>query len=97
MQVHPSGTQSYVVRDLPGKSPVNRAGGSEPLAEVAVLPSASHQFTELLAALRALPDVRPEIVAAVTARLAAGELDSPQAAADTAEALLRQGQADAQL
>jgi hypothetical protein len=47
------------------------------------------QLTQLLAAVRNAPDVRPEAVASASAKLASGELDTPQAATDTASAMLQ--------
>ncbi len=51
----------------------------------------SGDLAALLAAVRSTPDVRPDAVAAAGAQLAAGGLTTPQAAADTAKALLGSG------
>lgn len=45
-------------------------------------------LTRLMEALRGFPENRDKTVAGVLARLAAGEFDTPQAAADTARAML---------
>ena len=50
------------------------------------------KLAQLLASVRSAPDVRPEAVASASAKLASGELDTPQAAADTAKALLNDEQ-----
>jgi hypothetical protein len=47
------------------------------------------QLAQLLAAVRSSPDVRPEAVASASAKLASGELDTPQAATETASAMLQ--------
>jgi hypothetical protein len=47
------------------------------------------QLTQLLSAVRNAPDVRPDAVASASAKLASGELDTPQAATDTANAMLQ--------
>jgi hypothetical protein len=48
------------------------------------------QLSQLLAAVRSSPDVRPDAVASASAKLASGELDTPQAATDTATAMLQE-------
>src|SRR5580692_11690450 len=47
------------------------------------------QLAQLLAAVRNSPDVRPDAVANAASKLASGELDTPQAATDTANAILQ--------
>jgi hypothetical protein len=46
------------------------------------------QLSQLLAAVRGAPDVRSEAIASASAKLASGELDTPQAANETASAML---------
>jgi hypothetical protein len=46
------------------------------------------ELAAILAGVRQSPEVRAEVIESVAARLAAGELDTPEAAADTARALL---------
>ncbi|SRR6266542_1464777 len=46
------------------------------------------ELAALLTAVKQAPEVRAEVIESVAARLAAGELDTPEAAADTARALL---------
>jgi hypothetical protein len=48
------------------------------------------QLAQLLAAVRNSPDVRPEAVASASVKLASGELDTPQAATETANAMLHE-------
>ena len=50
------------------------------------------QLSQLLAAVRTAPDVRPEAIAAASAKLASGELETPQAASETASAILNDEQ-----
>ncbi len=47
------------------------------------------QLAQLLAAVRSAPEVRPEAIASASAKLASGELDTPQAATETASAMLQ--------
>jgi hypothetical protein len=94
MQVHPSGSHPYVNRHQPELTPPPRVGGTDTVGDPAA-PLASNrfspteQFSQLLLALQQLPDVRTDVIEAVAARLANGELESPQAAAETARALLQ--------
>jgi hypothetical protein len=46
------------------------------------------QLSQLLAAVRTAPEVRPEAIASAAAKLASGELDTPQAASETASTML---------
>ncbi|GIW85094.1 MAG: hypothetical protein KatS3mg107_0754 [Gemmataceae bacterium] len=94
MQVHPSGSHPYVNRHQPELTPPPRVGGTDPVGDPAAPLASNHfspteQFSQLLLALQQLPDVRTDVIEAVAARLANGELESPQAAAETARALLQ--------
>jgi hypothetical protein len=94
MQVHPSGSHPYVTRNQPELTPTSRVGGTDNVGDT-ITPversqfSRTEQFSQLLLALQQLPDVRAEVIEAVAVRLANGELESPQAAAETAHALLQ--------
>jgi hypothetical protein len=46
------------------------------------------QLSQLLATVRTAPEVRPEAIASAAAKLTSGELDTPQAASDTASSML---------
>lgn len=90
MRVDPSGITPPPVRT--GTSTPARP--AEPAGGASVGSAASHEgFTptgelaRLLAAAKEAPDVRADVVAAAAARLEAGELDTPAAAADTARAM----------
>ncbi|MCS7020299.1 MAG: hypothetical protein NZ703_10235 [Gemmataceae bacterium] len=91
MQIHPSGSHPYAMRNLPEKAPVARP---MPATAESVASQADQQapgtaeFYQLLTALGQLPEVRADVMEAVAARLAAGELQSSQAATQTAQALL---------
>jgi hypothetical protein len=89
MRVEPSGVQPQPTRAATG-SPVRSsdktgdtaapaaAGGFAPTGELA----------RLIAIAGSAPEVRADLVANVAERLAAGEFDTPAAAADTARAML---------
>jgi hypothetical protein len=90
MQVNPSGTYQQTARTAPntGAKPAgDRAGGAAPVEDTgAFIPTSD--LTNLVALARSAPEVRAEVVQAAAARLAAGELSTPEAAADTAKAFL---------
>jgi hypothetical protein len=65
-------------RSSEGTSSATDAGSFTPTSELAAL----------LSAVRQAPDVRTDAVESATAKLASGELDTPEAAADTAKAFL---------
>jgi hypothetical protein len=48
----------------------------------------TEQLSQLLAAVRSAPEVRPEAIASAQAKLASGELDTPHAASETAGSML---------
>lgn len=93
MRVEPSGVQPQPSRPTSGAAvrsadkagegaaPAAAAGGFAPTAELA----------RLIAIASSAPEVRTDLVADVAKRLAAGEFDTPQAAADTARAMLDPG------
>lgn len=94
MQIQPSGSHPYVMRKQPETTSPPRMSGIDPIGEVPTpVPSGqvsySQQFSQLLLALQQLPDIRAEVIEAIAERLAQGELESPQAAAETAHALLQ--------
>ncbi|MBX9582083.1 MAG: hypothetical protein K2X87_17395 [Gemmataceae bacterium] len=88
MRVDPSG--SHVPLTAANAAPAP----PKPAAPDAGAPAGASQFkptadlTRLMEALRGYPEHREQTVAAVLARLAAGEFDTPQAAADTARAMM---------
>ena len=91
MRVDPSG--SHVPLPPAAATP---APSKAPSADAPATPPASQfkpttDLTRLMEALRGYPEKREETVAAVLARLAAGEFDTPRAAADTARAMLGEG------
>jgi hypothetical protein len=73
---------------------VTTAGGSKPGVKAEPPGGEDSTFTptpdlaRLLAAVKSLPDVRADVVAEVSDRLATGDLLSSQAASDTAQAML---------
>ncbi|MBX9627563.1 MAG: hypothetical protein K2X82_27425 [Gemmataceae bacterium] len=92
MRVDPSGSHVPLTAAAaqPPKSPA--ADAPAPSASPAAGSSAEYRptadLTRLMEALRGYPENREATVAAVLARLAAGEFDTPKAAADTARAML---------
>jgi hypothetical protein len=94
MRVDPSTSQAPIAltqTEAAASRTANRAGGSTGAAT----PDAggfaiTDQLAQLLASVRSSPDVRPEAVAAASAKLASGELNTPQAATDTASTFLDQ-------
>lgn len=91
MRVDPSKAQNPVLL-----SQAEAASARQP-AQNAATPAAAaetgsfvmtEQLSQLLASVRTAPEVRPEAVSSASARLASGELDTPQAASDTAGAML---------
>lgn len=81
-------------------APIQQPNASTP-ARPAVRPAEAHtspldgaafaltaQLAQLLATVQAHPEVRPEVIQSVAARMAAGELATPEAAAETAKAML---------
>jgi hypothetical protein len=95
MQVNPSGTQPYGVRNIPEKTTIARAnsGGVEQPVSTDPFVVAS-QFQQLLSALQQLPDVRPEVIHTVLVNLATGELETPQVVKQTGMAMMRQASHD---
>jgi hypothetical protein len=71
-----------------GPKPASRS--SAPAAEAEEF-APTGELARLLEAVRGTPDVRADVVADVAARLAAGELDTPAAAAGAARGLLNDG------
>ena len=90
MRVDPSGSHVPLTAAAPPpKSPSAEAPaavGSAAGSAAEYRPTAD--LTRLMEALRGYPENREATVAAVLARLAAGEFDTPKAAADTARAML---------
>ena len=98
MQVTPSGTYPQVSRSA--KDPSARASSTAPAAgntssTSALNPADTANFAptgdlaKLLTALRQSPDVRGEAVQGASARVASGELSTPEAATETANAMLQ--------
>lgn len=90
MRVEPSNTPAAIPQPPPNASvrPAGRAteSSSSPLEGAAFALTA--QLAQLLATVKSLPEVRAEVIEAVAARLEAGELSTPEAAAETAKALV---------
>lgn len=90
MRVDPSGSHVPLPPAAATPAPSKAPGSSETPAT----PPAGSEYkrtadlTRLMEALRGFPENRDKTVAGVLARLAAGEFDTPQAAADTARAML---------
>jgi hypothetical protein len=96
MQIPPSGAYPQPVRTPSNTTP--RTAGKSPDGS-AVTPAAdagaftpTGNLSQLLAGVRAAPEVRSDVVAAAAARLASGDLFTPQAAGDTARAFLDSAQ-----
>lgn len=89
MRVDPLGTPPPLKQTAAGTAP-KAARSPEPSTTAADAGSftPTSELTALLTAVKQAPDVRPEVVESVAARLASGELDTPEAAADTARSLL---------
>lgn len=90
MRVDPSGTHQPIPQTTTG-TPV-RPAVRTPEAASSSLDGAAFaltaQLAQLLATVRTTPEVRADVVEAVAARLEAGELATPEAAAETARAML---------
>jgi hypothetical protein len=95
MNVSPSGTYQLVSRPAvpPAAAPDTASQGAPavPLSGEDAVYTQTDQLTRLLAAVRESPEVRADVVTSIAARLAAGDFDSPAAAADAARNLLDGG------
>ena len=93
MQVTPSSAQGPVI-PLQTKTGATRAAGGTASSSSSADSADGSSFAmtgelaQLLAAVHEAPDVRAEAVAAASAMMASGELDTPQAAAGAAAAML---------
>lgn len=63
-----------------------RTAETSPVADSSFTPTPD--LLRLLSAVKDIPDVRDDVVADVTERVSSGELSSPQAATETAQALI---------
>lgn len=92
MRIDPSTTFSSVAsKSASGVIPKNESKEIPANGEVASAGSTfspTSDLTRLLQAVRDLPEVRTDVVHDVSSRAAAGELFTPQAAADTASGIL---------
>ncbi|HEX4608164.1 MAG TPA: hypothetical protein VH092_08155 [Urbifossiella sp.] len=92
MRIEPSGVQPQQVRAQAGSQTRAADKPTDSAAAPAAAPAGGYaptgELARLLGATKQSPDVRPDVVASVSARLAAGEFDTPGAAADTARAML---------
>lgn len=91
MRVDPSGSHvplSAATAPPPKSASTEAPAASNPATAGPAEYRPTADLTRLMEALRGYPEARQETVAAVLARLAAGEFDTPQAAADTARAML---------
>lgn len=92
MRVEPSGVQPQPSRPTSGTTvrSADKAGeGAAPAAAGGFAPTG--ELARLIAIASSAPEVRTDLVADVAKRLAAGEFDTPQAATDTARAMLDPG------
>ena len=89
MRIEPTGVPSVG----PGQVGATQRGSARPAGSAAPAEGAGSftptpDLARLLDAVRGLPDVRDDVVQDVSARLAAGELHTPAAAAETAAAIV---------
>lgn len=91
MRIDPTGINPQPVRSS-GSTPARGADRPADAAGPAATDPTSFTLTgdlaRLLSAVRNAPEVRAEVVEATATKLAAGELDTPAAAADTARSVL---------
>lgn len=91
MRIDPTGAQPSVPQAATTK-PSTRPANPAPVPVAA--PGSSEEFAltgqlaSLLSAVRQFPEVRPDVVAIAAARLAAGDFNTPQAAAAAAAAIV---------
>jgi len=91
MRVDPAGAAP--IPQTPASTPARPAAraaestGSSP--DTTFAPTAG--LAQLLEAVRTTPEVRADVIESVAARLQAGELATPEAAADAAKAMLNSG------
>lgn len=92
MQIPPSGSYIPSASEALSTEQTQRVGGkpddAKPVVEKKSSFAPTTDLTQLLAAVKQLPDVRADVVQSVTARAAAGELTTTAAAQDTAAAAL---------
>jgi hypothetical protein len=89
MRIEPTGTPPLTSKPVesaprtaaPSAAPAGGAGEAESFA-------LSADLAALLTAVKQAPEVRADVIESVAARLAVGEMDTPEAAADAARALL---------
>ena len=97
MRIDPTNNPTSSV-PTPAARPNSRAAESTPAtgttATTSTAPASGFVVTgelaSLLAAVRRSPETRAEVVAEITARAATGEFNTPQAAADTAKAIINE-------
>lgn len=93
MQINPTSGFTGVSPTAPGSAPVSsgtRSGGkvdAPPGGEDSTF-TPTPDLARLLAAVKELPEVRADVVAEVSARLAAGDLLTPAAASETAQGVV---------
>jgi hypothetical protein len=90
MQINPSGAYTPASPSQLGGAeraasrPQQAAGAGAEVSSYTPTPD----LTRLLQSVRQMPDVRPEAIAAAGALVASGDLQTPGAVADTAQAIL---------
>ena len=90
MRIEPTGVQPAVPQTVATR-PNTRTADAAPVAVAA--PGSAEEFAltgqvaALLASVRQSPEVRPDVVSVAAARLAAGDFNTPQAAAAAASAI----------
>ncbi len=92
MRIDPTGASPVSPKPLGGVSPVVRAGDSPGLGVDSESFTLSADLAALLQAVRQSPEVRAKVIETVAARLAEGIYQTPEAAAEAAQALLDSGE-----
>ncbi len=92
MQIQPGGTYRPTTSEALSAEQTQRVASSASEAKPAAEPQTSFapttDLSQLLAAVKQLPDVRDDVVQGVADRLTSGELATPAAAQETAQAAL---------
>ncbi|VTR96404.1 unnamed protein product [Gemmata massiliana] len=99
MRIEPSGAQQTAPQQTPAVRSSNRTSETAPVVapQPTAQPGSTKEFAltgklaTLLAAVRQSPEVRPDVVAVAAARLAAGDFNTPEAAAAAARSMVNAG------
>jgi hypothetical protein len=87
MRIDPLGTPPQLPQTTAGTA-ARTTRSNDTTGTVAGSFTLTSELASLLSAVKQTPDVRTDAVESASARLASGELDTPEAATDTARALL---------